>query len=754
MPNLERMTRTRKDLVFAKSMADAPTESRPNHMAMLAGFPEELSNIYNGWKKNGQEFDHLLKRANAAYAFGGPDVVEFFHGPNVKIKGFPYERYRWEIEPSNLDVWVVNEYEALLKDADDSDDDERLKKDGLVIFLHLAGIDTNGHRHGALSMEYSRNARVVDDLIERIQSLTRMYFGDDEKTMYIFTSDHGFPDVGGHGTTDIHARSCPFVVWGIPSINSGGGAVESLEIKKIKQQQIAPWAATMLGLAIPLNSIVSLPLVLLNGDWDLKSRALAIASNHGQLAMEMCSQQKSLSRSSLIGAIMTNGWGCQSEMQKLKKFEKANDDHKEILYLTDVQRVLGKRMLIRSLRFIFAIMPFILGNVFLSSSKDMGQSVSRPWTRIFLTVILALVWFLIGFRTLVGLLTGLAFILSITFFGGSIAAAEFVRSIFVALITASVLWSPKLAIVPFIVAAYALLKKTRVNAVKFLLLSAGLLLPLFSPKHAVINDLVNIIGITFILRTVNRRLLATDGSFRYLDKFMTAPIGLYLKSNLFFWHFMPLLHRPFSLVFIAAYSATCMILWQRCKGRDESKTKDALLMNLLLVWLTGLIDSTFVYSITLVLFYWCIKYPIDDLGFDRRTTGEIEMFASMLILVLGPWLISSQVFNPGYQLGVIGRMVHMPTMIQIPLGSVVGVTTLALFVKCQLLEMDWDLILCRLGRMISQVVPMILIIMMLIVPHKESWLEIGIGVARVLVVSGLSLILYAGILLFHIIVNK
>lgn len=49
MPYLNAI-RKRNNAVCRTSVPDEPTESRPNHVAMLGGFPEELSNLFNGSK--------------------------------------------------------------------------------------------------------------------------------------------------------------------------------------------------------------------------------------------------------------------------------------------------------------------------------------------------------------------------------------------------------------------------------------------------------------------------------------------------------------------------------------------------------------------------------------------------------------------------------------------------------------------------------------------------------------------------------
>ena len=72
----------------------------------------------------------------------------------------------------------------------------QLSSDKIVLFLHLLGIDTNGHSHKPYSDEYLKNIGTVDsgirDIVERMDDL----YEHDGKTAYVLTADHGMTNWG------------------------------------------------------------------------------------------------------------------------------------------------------------------------------------------------------------------------------------------------------------------------------------------------------------------------------------------------------------------------------------------------------------------------------------------------------------------------------------------------------------------------------------------------------------------------------
>ena len=262
------------------SHTHVPTESRPGHVALIAGLYEDVSAVTHGWQDNPVPFDSVFNRSRHTWSWGSPDILPMFakgasHG---KVDMYTYDA-EWEdfadSDASKLDTWVFQRVKRFFEKAEsDPELRENVSQDQVVFFLHLLGIDTNGHSHRPTSKEVIDNLRLVDQEIEHVVSIIDSYFEDD-KTAYVFTSDHGMTDWGSHGAGLPDETMTPLICWGAgikvatstrhSEVNfhdsySEKWGLEKYERVDVEQADIAPLMATLIGIPTPINSEGVLPL--------------------------------------------------------------------------------------------------------------------------------------------------------------------------------------------------------------------------------------------------------------------------------------------------------------------------------------------------------------------------------------------------------------------------------------------------------------------------------------------------------------
>ncbi|KAJ9583123.1 hypothetical protein L9F63_022537, partial [Diploptera punctata] len=253
-----------------------PTESRPGHVALIAGLYEDPS---AGWKENPVEFDSVFNESRFTWSWGSPDVLPMFakgaSGDHVYIDtyGGEVEDFSGKSSTEELDIWVFKKVESFLNLAKvDANLNEKLQQDKLVFFLHLLGI--RSMRPVPVS-KYKHNLKVVDSGIEKIEQLFEMFYQHDNRTAYIFTADHGMTDWGSHGAGDKSETETPLVVWGPgvpgprPSRDCDPPSPHNWELSHkarhdVNQADIAPLMSSLIGVPVPVNSVGKLPQDYLN----------------------------------------------------------------------------------------------------------------------------------------------------------------------------------------------------------------------------------------------------------------------------------------------------------------------------------------------------------------------------------------------------------------------------------------------------------------------------------------------------------
>lgn len=276
---------------FGVSHTRVPTESRPGHIAMIAGFYEDVSAVTKGWKANPVDYDHILARARHAWSFGAPEIVDLFSGPRVTGAHYSAELIDFATaDAKQLDQWSFDRLKELLEAASvDEDLSARLRSEQVVIFVHLLGLDTNGHAFKPHSAEYLGNVEFVDAGIKEAVARIEEFYGHDGQTAYIYTADHGMSDAGTHGDGDPQNTRTPLVAWGAglsgPQPTSLGlrddhdafsasWGLSALRRRDIQQADMTPLMASLVGIPVPVNSEGVLPVKLLGTGQEQRCRAL------------------------------------------------------------------------------------------------------------------------------------------------------------------------------------------------------------------------------------------------------------------------------------------------------------------------------------------------------------------------------------------------------------------------------------------------------------------------------------------------
>lgn len=109
--------KSKGDAVYVMSNTQVPTESRPGHVAMIAGFYEDLSAVAKGWKENPVEFDSVFNRSKYTWAWGSPDILNMFtrSSNNVFIRTYDSSIEDFAAENATvLDAWVLHQFKVYI----------------------------------------------------------------------------------------------------------------------------------------------------------------------------------------------------------------------------------------------------------------------------------------------------------------------------------------------------------------------------------------------------------------------------------------------------------------------------------------------------------------------------------------------------------------------------------------------------------------------------------------------------------------
>lgn len=295
---------------FGVSHTRVPTESRPGHVALIAGLYEDVSAVTTGWKLNPVDFDSVFNRSQHTWSWGSPDILPMFEHGAVpgRVDAYTYgaEAEDFSQDATHLDLWVFDRVKALFEEAAQNKTlKAALKEEKIVFFLHLLGLDTTGHFYRPYSKEYLNNIKIVDQGVKEITEVIEKFYND-ERTAYVFTADHGMSDWGSHGDGHPDNTRTPLIAWGSgvakPEIHPGVVApghdeyssdwnLDQIRRHDVSQADVAALMAHLTGVAYPANSVGELPLPYLAADISEKAESLLVNAQ-GILEMYRVKEEK------------------------------------------------------------------------------------------------------------------------------------------------------------------------------------------------------------------------------------------------------------------------------------------------------------------------------------------------------------------------------------------------------------------------------------------------------------------------------
>ncbi|XP_021188792.3 GPI ethanolamine phosphate transferase 1 [Helicoverpa armigera] len=332
------------------SNTQVPTESRPGHVAVIAGFYEDPSAVAKGWKENPVDFDSVFNQTFYTWCWGTYDIVNIFTKANIDdhivVHDFdPYDQsFSTDKNTTLLDAWVFDKVKNFFHDAKSNDIlKEKLQSNKIIFFLHLLGTDTAGHTHKPKTQNFLSTLKYVDEGIKEIEQVIRDYYGDDGKTTFLMTSDHGMTDWGSHGAGDDHETQTPYVIWGsgVKQTDMQQEDPETIGMSldhrlDINQVDLSPIMSTILSIPVPVNSRGKLTTELF--DMTLSNKAKAIYSNSRQLASQYNKKRLDVEEHAIAYIYQPYEPFSKAKYQELIEFTEklvADEDYEKLIMLSE-----------------------------------------------------------------------------------------------------------------------------------------------------------------------------------------------------------------------------------------------------------------------------------------------------------------------------------------------------------------------------------------------------------------------------------
>ncbi|KAJ5317398.1 Phosphatidylinositolglycan class N-domain-containing protein [Penicillium antarcticum] len=166
---------------FGVSHTRVPTESRPGHVALIAGLYEDVAAVTTGWKLNSVNFDSVFNRSRHTWSWGSPDILPMFSAGAVPGR-VEDQMYEAEFEDSSkdateLDYWVFDRVKKLFEDADTDERHDVAQADIAALMAYLVGLEFPVNSVGELPLSFldATDEQKAKALLANAREILEMY---------------------------------------------------------------------------------------------------------------------------------------------------------------------------------------------------------------------------------------------------------------------------------------------------------------------------------------------------------------------------------------------------------------------------------------------------------------------------------------------------------------------------------------------------------------------------------------------------
>ncbi|GLV36572.1 Phosphatidylinositol glycan anchor biosynthesis class O [Carabus blaptoides fortunei] len=239
LPVLRDLLKMKDKARLYKFIADPPTTTMQRLKALTTGglptFIDAGSNFATPEINEDNIIDQLIQH-NKHVVFMGDDTWSNLY-PNRFIRSWPFPSFNvWDLD--TVDNGVTNQLYS-----------EISKSDWSLLVAHFLGVDHCGHRYGPYHSEMERKLTEMNDAIKKVIDTI------DDETMVFVIGDHGMTNTGDHGgDSELEVTSTLFIYSPTPLVSFES----DLYIESVKQVDLIPTLASILGIPVPFSNLGAL----------------------------------------------------------------------------------------------------------------------------------------------------------------------------------------------------------------------------------------------------------------------------------------------------------------------------------------------------------------------------------------------------------------------------------------------------------------------------------------------------------------